>query len=290
MQDKKVILITGCSSGIGFVTAIKFASKGYTVYAGVRNEKSDGAQRLLHLAEEQSLDVQLLRLDITSEKNVLDAISLIEKKEGKIDVLVNNAGFGALGPLEAFSIEEIKEQYETNVFGTIRMIQAVAPLMRKKKSGYIVNIGSINGLVAFPLWGVYASSKFAIEAFTEALRFELAQFGIKVLLIEPGSFDTDFTKNRKMPKSLENENSPYIAMVKNFFKQFDKMGEKAKSRWIAPLVNPQRVANKIYSLVQQSNPPLHNRIGIDSHLYYFAKKIIPAGVMNLMLKKVYFSD
>lgn len=170
------------------------------------------------------------------------------------------------------------------------MIKAVIPLMRKQKNGYIANIGSINGLVAFPLWGLYASSKFAVEAFTEALRFELAQFGIKVLLIEPGSFDTDFTKNRKMPKSLEEGNSPYTTMVDNFFKKFDKLSNHAKSRWIARLVNPERVANKIYSLVQKPNPPLHNRIGVDAHLYYFAKKIIPGGVMNMMLEKVYFGS
>ena len=192
-----------------------------------------------------------------------------------------------MGPVEAFTIEEVKVQYETNVFGTLRMIKAVVPMMRAQKSGIIINISSINGLVAFPFWGIYASSKFAIEAFTESLCFELEPFGVKVVLVEPGSFLTDFTVNRKMPKSLETEDSPYKKRVKAFFSKFDSMEKKLGPAKINSLFNPQKVAKKIYDVSEQDRPKLHNRVGIDSHFHYFTKMVTPHFIYQYFLHKFY---
>ena len=282
----KNILITGCSSGIGFETALLFARKGHTVFASVRNIKSKGAIRLGDLAKKESLPIEIVEIDITKVESVEKGLDKVIK-QGRIDILVNNAGFGFVGPVEAFTIEEVKVQYETNVFGTLRMIKAVVPMMRAQKSGIIINISSINGLVAFPFWGIYASSKFAIEAFTESLCFELEPFGVKVVLVEPGSFLTDFTVNRKMPKSLETEDSPYKKRVKAFFSKFDSMEKKLGPAKINSLFNPQKVAKKIYDVSEQDRPKLHNRVGIDSHFHYFTKMVTPHFIYQYFLHKFY---
>ncbi len=254
MQFNKVVLITGCSSGIGFITALTFARHKYTVFASVRNLKSDGVKELIEITSKEKLDLHVIEIDVIHEKNVIQGVTQIIKVAKKIDVLVNNAGFGALGPVEAFTDQEIKNQFETNVFGTIRMIKAVAPIMRQQGSGTIINIGSINGLIAFPLYGMYASSKFAIEALTESLRFELRQFGIKVALVEPGTFITDFSKNRKLPESLQNDLSPYKKTVKVFFDKLDVKAKKLHIGFISKLVDSKRVADKIYKIAESNNP------------------------------------
>jgi len=287
MQFNKVVLITGCSSGIGFITALTFARHKYTVFASVRNLKSDGVKELIEITSKEKLDLHVIEIDVIHEKNVIQGVTQIIKVAKKIDVLVNNAGFGALGPVEAFTDQEIKNQFETNVFGTIRMIKAVAPIMRQQGSGTIINIGSINGLIAFPLYGMYASSKFAIEALTESLRFELRQFGIKVALVEPGTFITDFSKNRKLPESLQNDLSPYKKTVKVFFDKLDVKAKKLHIGFISKLVDSKRVADKIYKIAESNNPKLHNRVGIDSHVYYFGKKILPNYFWQFILQKVY---
>jgi short-subunit dehydrogenase len=284
----KTVLITGCSSGIGFETALLFARKGYKVFASMRNTKNEAAKKLQAISNKELLNIQIIEIDITSSKSVELGITQIDVGE-HIDILVNNAGFGFVGPVEAFTVDEIKEQYETNVFGTFRMIKAVSPIMRNIKSGKIINISSINGLVAFPFWGIYASSKFAIEAFTESLKFELEPFGIDVALVEPGSFSTDFTFNRKMPLSLENMNSPYKKWVFSFFSKFDKIGNKFGESYNNSLFNSQRVARKIFEISNQKKSKLHNRIGIDSHVYYFAKKYIPNALYQYFLHKFYSS-
>ena len=161
---KRVVLITGCSTGIGYYSALTFARNGYCVFASVRDMHSNGKEVLEKIAKDEKLELSTLEIDITDEISIKKAVERIFNKEGRIDILVNNAGVMHLGPVELFTIDEIKQQFEINFFGTLRMIKEVVPIMRNQKSGKIINISSINGLVSAPLYGIYSSSKFALRS------------------------------------------------------------------------------------------------------------------------------
>ena len=193
MQQKNIALVTGSSSGIGFDTSLLLARAGFYTYATMRN--LDKSSKIVDIAKEDNLPLEVLQLDVTYDKSVKDAINIIAVKQRRIDVVVNNAGYGSTGAVEDFSIDEIKAQFETNFFGAIIVIQSVLPLMREQRSGIIVNISSIGGRIAFPFSPTYASTKFALEGLSEALQYEVDQFGIKVILIEPGIIKTNFPDN-----------------------------------------------------------------------------------------------
>ena len=283
---KKVALITGSSSGIGFYTALKFARDGYVTYASVRNIKSDGVSSLKKIASQENLDIRIILLDVTQAETIKKSVKEIIDLEGKIDVLINNAGVMYLGPVETFSIDEVKEQFETNYFGALRVIKEVAPLMREQQSGYIINVSSINGLIAVPLYGMYSSSKYALESMSEVLRFELSHFGIKVALVEPGIFHTNFWKNRKHPASIHDNNSPYKDLV-NYLKAIDTRQKMKSSQFLQKLFNPQKVANRIYKLTQQSNPPLRQIVGYDPKIFYLARRLLPYSIWAGILHRIY---
>jgi len=162
MQQTKVAVVTGSSSGIGFETSVLLARNGFYTYATMRNINK--SNKIADIAKRDNLPLEALQLDVTNDKSVKDAINIItEKHEGRIDVVINNAGYGSTGAVEDFSIEEIKAQFETNFFGVTRVIQSVLPLMRRQGNGTIVNISSIGGRTAFPFSPFYASTKFAME-------------------------------------------------------------------------------------------------------------------------------
>lgn len=186
----KVILITGCSSGIGLAAAVHLAGHGEKVYATMRNLK--GKDRLMEEASKQKADVHLMQLDVTDESSVNDAVREITEKEGRIDVLINNAGYGLMGPAETVEMEQAKAEFEVNFFGLLRVTQAVLPQMRKQKSGLIINVSSIAGLRAMPTSDLYNASKFAVEGLTEAMAPVMKLLGIRMSLIEPGPVATDF--------------------------------------------------------------------------------------------------
>lgn len=285
MNQPKRVLITGCSSGFGFLLACKYMRSGYTTYASVRNLDSPGAKELRSIAKAEKLPLHLLHIDVTDEMTIQNAMKQIS---GPIDILINNAGFGYLGPIENFTVDEIKEQYETNIFGVLRMVKAVVPRMREKKKGMIINVSSINGLIPFPLYGVYSSSKFAVETLSEGLHFELSPFGIRVVLVEPGSFFTDFPNNIRHPKAMLSKESVYRPLTDHFFSRFNKVVRmRGQNGFIARLFNPERVVNKIYSISQMNNPSLRYRIGVDAQLYYWAKRFLPAKVWEKILRNVY---
>src|SRR3989344_4031488 len=204
----QVVLITGCSSGFGYLTALKFAKNGWRVIASVRSIDSRSKQLAAIFAAEK-LPAEVVKLDVRNDTEVIGVIQSILQKYKKIDVLVNNAGFGLLGPIEAFSIEEIKQQYDVNILGLVRMTQAVLPSMRTRKSGRIINISSITGLIPFGIYGVYSSSKFAVEALSEALRFEVRLFGVDVTLLKPGSYSPIFKQQSGLAKAETPATSPY---------------------------------------------------------------------------------
>src|ERR671910_327762 len=198
----KVAVITGSSSGIGYETSLLLARNQIKTYATMRNmDKSHG---LIKIASEENLSLEVAQLDVNDDLSVNTAIDKIVRENGRIDILVNNAGYDLFGPLEESSLEEIKQQFETNVFGVIRATKAVIPTMRNQGSGTIVNISSVGGTVGlFPFTTAYHASKFAIEGFTESLRQELADFNISIVLIEPGNISSNFVNNIKNAKGYD---------------------------------------------------------------------------------------
>ncbi len=285
-QSKRVVLITGCSSGFGYLASLTFARSGDRVIATMRNIEGDAAKMLSEKAKTEQLDITIQKLDVTKQEEIDSIVKFVQFKYGRIDVLVNNAGFGFLGPIMDFSIDEIKEQFETNLFGTFRVIKAITPMMVQQKSGMIINLSSINGLMSFPFFGVYSSSKFALETLTEALRFELNPFNVKVALVEPGSFLTEFANKKKNPQASKSEDSPLNNISKNFFEKYEQAGNYAKNSFLQKLLNPQRVVHRIYSISKQNNPRLHHIIGYDAHLYYWGRKILPRFIWEKLIIQI----
>ena len=180
----KAVLITGCSTGIGRATAERLASSGFTVYATAR--------KLEAISDLEAKGCHTLALDVTDEESMRAAVTTVEEAEGAVGVLVNNAGYSQSGAVESIDIDEIRAQFETNVFGLVRMSQLVLPRMRAQSYGRIVNVGSMGGKLTFPGGGIYHSTKYAVEAISDAMRFEVAGFGVQVVLIEPGLIKTEF--------------------------------------------------------------------------------------------------
>ena len=180
----KAVLITGCSTGIGRATAERLASAGFTVYATAR--------KLEAISDLEAKGCHTLALDVTDEDSMRAAVTTVEEAEGAVGVLVNNAGYSQSGAVESIDIDEIRAQFETNVFGLVRMSQLVLPAMRAQSYGRIVNVGSMGGKLTFPGGGIYHSTKYAVEAISDAMRFEVAGFGVQVVLIEPGLIKTEF--------------------------------------------------------------------------------------------------
>ena len=197
----RVAVVTGSSSGIGYETSLLLARNQITTYATMRNmSKSNG---LREIASKEKISLNVTQLDVNDNSSVDNAIGNIVRENGRIDILVNNAGYDLFGSLEESSLEEIKQQFETNVFGVIRTTKAVIPTMRKQGNGTIVNISCVDGTVGLlPFVTAYHASKFAIEGFTESLRQEITHFGINVILIEPGGVSSNFAMNMKTAKGF----------------------------------------------------------------------------------------
>jgi NAD(P)-dependent dehydrogenase (short-subunit alcohol dehydrogenase family) len=255
-RNKKVVaVVTGSSSGIGFETSLLLAKNGFFTYATMRNiDKSDA---IIDLKLKEKLPLEVLKLDVTNDKSVKEAIEKIINEQERIDVLVNNAGYALVGPLEELSIQEFKEQFETNLFGVIRVIQEILPIMRKQRHGTIVNISSLAGRIGFPLTSAYVSSKFALEGLSESMAYEVEQFGIKVILIEPGVIKTNFDKNLKIAKKASNNtttndsNSPYADITEKRIAGFKPRFESGSS--------PIEVAKVILKALTSKNPPSESR-------------------------------
>ncbi|MCH8161946.1 MAG: SDR family oxidoreductase [Chloroflexi bacterium] len=251
------ILITGCSSGFGKLAALQFARKGDTVYASMRNTSK--GKELEEARDSEDLKIELLQLDVTDEASVKAAVAKVIAEAGQIDVLVNNAGIGAHGPIEETDDDEAKEIFETNFFGALRTIRTVLPHMREKKAGTIVNVSSLAGRVGPPFDGIYAASKFALEAASEALYYETHPFGIRVLLIEPGGFETNIGDTRRIPRRF-GEGSPYAELDQRFEQALTKLptgGERGDA---------QVVAEAIYDAVHDKEPKLRYLVGEDAKM------------------------
>jgi NAD(P)-dependent dehydrogenase (short-subunit alcohol dehydrogenase family) len=236
-------LVTGCSTGIGRATAIELTKRGFDVVASARRPETL-----------EDLDVvATLALDVDSDESVGAAIA----KAGQIDVLVNNAGFGVVGPVETVPLADVRRMFETNVFGVIRMIQAVLPQMRERGSGTIVNVTSLAGRVAPPFDGFYSATKFGIEGLSEALHYEVGHFGIRIVLIEPGVFETSFGDNAA---HFGMENGPYDELAAQWEASRDKLPANDQS------VGPETVAHAIAEAIEAKEHRLRHPVGADAEL------------------------
>jgi short-subunit dehydrogenase len=267
-RSKKVILITGISSGFGKQTAVLLAKNGHTVYGTVRKQS-------------ESIDnVNMLVLDLLDAESIEKSVHTILQNEGRIDVLINNAGMHTGGPLETTPSDYIRKQLETNFFGLAELTRKVLPLMRKQGSGTIINISSIGGLMGLPFQGYYSASKFAVEGFSEALRMEVKQFGIKVVVINPGDFHTNNTANRRGFLAESGENDAYQVQFEKTLAVIEKDENKG---W-----NPEILAQKMVKIVNCKNPRQRYIIAsFEQKLAVFIKKILPRKLFSKILADHY---
>jgi NAD(P)-dependent dehydrogenase (short-subunit alcohol dehydrogenase family) len=244
---ERTILVTGSTSGFGRLTVETLAHQGYIVFAGIRAVAGKNARAVeaLHtLAQRERLALHIVEIDVTDDASVDRAIAEIIETTGRLDVVVNNAGVSYSGALEAFTLEQVRQQFETNVFSVLRVNRAVLPQMRKQGSGLLLQIGSIVGRLGMPFLGLYGATKFALEGLTESYRYELAPFGIDAAIIEPGTFPTTISSNRQVAADAERL-ALYQAAMNAFTAPF-----YAENRSATP-PDPQEVADAIARVITQ---------------------------------------
>ena len=276
VSNQKVSIVTGSSSGIGLETALMFARNGYVTYATMRTPEKGAL--IKNAVEKENLPIKVVQLDVTDDKSLKNAIDHVTSEDGRIDVLVNNAGYGLVGALEELSIEEIKAQYETNFFGLVRVIQAVLPTMRKQRSGRILNLSSGAGLFGYPGGSVYVSTKFAVEGLSESIAYELEPFGIKVILIEPGFVKTNFANSMLISKKAQDPTSSYSQMIQRIAASSNELAKSGSSAEL--------VANVILDAATNPNPRLRYLVGKDVEAWAASKKSMDESEFFNMIKKI----
>ena len=274
---EKVALVTGSSSGIGYETSLALAREGYFTYATMRDLKKEAV--IKKIAEEENLPLKVIELDVDNDDSVQNTVETIIEEKQRIDVLVNNAGWGIWGTAEDVSIEEFRAQFETNFFSVVRMIQKVAPIMRKQGTGDIVNISSIAGRIGFPVSTAYISSKFAIEGLSESLRYELGPFGIDVIIIEPGVIKTNFFDSMKTAKKADDTYKEITEKVISGVKMMAEMGTP-----------PKEVANVIIKSLKEEKPLPRYVVGNDAAMFLEAKKMKTDIEFENYLKKELYGE
>jgi NAD(P)-dependent dehydrogenase (short-subunit alcohol dehydrogenase family) len=272
-DNKKVALVTGSSRGIGFVTSITLARNDFLTYASMRNLDKEKEIRLV--VDKENIPLKTLQLDVTDSTSVNNAIKSIMDETGRIDVLVNNAGYGLVGAFEELSIEEIKQQFETNFFGVIRVTQAVLSIMREQKSGIIVNISSGAGRFGYPNGSAYVSTKFAIEGLSESMAYEIEPLGVRVVLVEPGFVRTNFSN--VVAKRSQSPSSQYSKMTEKMAESFDQMKLNSSP--------PELVANVVLEAVTSKNPDLRYLAGKDVEQWMEQKKYMSDKEFFNMIKQ-----
>jgi NAD(P)-dependent dehydrogenase (short-subunit alcohol dehydrogenase family) len=261
--NHKVAVVTGSSTGIGYEISLILARNGFFTYATMRNLNK--SENIKSVATKENLPIQIKQLDVTDEVSVTNAIQAISSEAGRIDVLVNNAGYGLNGAFEDLAMDEIKAQYETNVFGLIRTTQAILPIMRRQKSGTIVNISSGAGRFGFPSGSAYVSTKFAVEGLSESMSYELEPFGIRVVIVEPGVIRTNFGDGLVVAKRSQNPHSPYSQMMQKTANGFEEMMKNSSS--------PDLVAKVVLNAIRDENPSLRYLAGDDVEKWLGKRKM-----------------
>jgi NAD(P)-dependent dehydrogenase (short-subunit alcohol dehydrogenase family) len=272
----RAALITGCSSGIGHATAERLLADGWTVYATARKPES--------LGELADKGARTLALDVTDEASMSAAVNAVVDAEGAVGVLVNNAGYSQSGAVESVPIEQVRRQFETNVFGLIQMCQLVLPGMREQRWGKIVNIGSMGGRLTFPGGGLYHATKYAVEAISDALRFEVRGFGVDVILVEPGLIVTKFGEVASASVGPAGDSGPY----NDFNRKVAKLTEEA---YKGPMVKlgggPEKVAETIAKALRAERPKARYPVTPSAHLMINQRRFMPDRVWDLMMRTQY---
>ena len=275
----KTVLITGANSGIGLATAQMCLQNNYRIIACVRELKKGQALEEFAQTINATGNLFFVEMDISSGQSVFKAFRAIEKKKLSIDVLINNAGFGLFGELENLSVEDLKNQFETNLFGTHRLIQQILPQMRTRNSGIIINMSSISGKVTFPYFGAYASSKFALEGYTQTLWGELFKTNIRVYLVEPGPVETDFYRNvhvskNRSQKKIDREEYSFLARLQKRV----KVGSRS---------NPNIIAETVIRLIEGDSKKLRHPAGFLAGILLFLQKLLPDQLFLRLIQALY---
>jgi NAD(P)-dependent dehydrogenase (short-subunit alcohol dehydrogenase family) len=249
-----VAVVTGSSSGIGLETALLLARSGFQTYATMRDLKK--SKDITEIANAENLPLTVIQLDVDDDRSVKDAISQILTENNRIDVLVNNAGYGLFSPIEDVTLGQVKEQFETNFFGVVRITREVLPIMRKQRKGTIVNVSSGAGRVGIPVLSAYAATKFALEGLSESMRYELKEWGINIVIIEPGAIKTKVFENVKTGDVRSSSESPYADLIERASKGFGKMMDNSSS--------PKLVAEAILNAITSKEPEIRYVVGDDA--------------------------
>ena len=266
-MQSQIILITGASSGFGKFTAQMLSEQGHIVYGTSRKPS------------ENMNNVKMLVVDVTSPLSIRQAVEQIISEQGRIDILINNAGIGIGGALELATEDEVSKQMNTNFFGVVNMCREVLPLMRKARKGKIINISSIGGVMGIPYQGFYSASKFAVEGYSEALALEVHPFHIKVCLVEPGDFNTGFTDNRNISEQTR-LNADYR---ESFLKSLEIIEKEERNG-----CHPRKLAAAICKIVARKNPPVRTKVGpLVQVLFAKSKRWLPDSVMQYALRIFY---
>ncbi len=267
--SKTVILVTGSSSGLGLATADRLArNPAYRVYGASRTEPKGHVWRQVPM-------------DVTDDASVTHGVEMILEAEGRIDALVHCAGNSIAGPVETTSVEDAKAQFETNYFGALRVVQAVLPRMRERRSGKILLVGSIAGIISLPFQAHYSATKFALDGLTEALRMEIAPFGIEAMVVHPGDYDTAFGYHRRMGARFDGA-SPYAAAFTKAMQFYDEAEKKGGA--------PDAFARKIEQLLARRRLPGKSIVGLPLELAgVWAKSVLPARVFEQLFRLAYYT-
>lgn len=266
-MKRKTVLITGSSTGIGRATAEYFSMRGWNVAATMRNPDAEKDLKVLQNAK-------VYRLDVLDKASILRTVEDVLRDFGGIDALVNNAGYAAIGPFEAADDEQIKRQFETNLFGLMRVTRAVLPHFRERRQGVIVNVSSVAGRTTFPLFSLYNSTKWAVEGFSEALWYELRHFNIKVKLIQPGAIKTDFY-SRSYDQISNDELTDYHSISTPVFNKVSRVSRFA--------MGPETVARKIFRAANSGTRKLRYPAGGGAGAMLLFRKILPVRWLNHLI-------
>lgn len=272
---KKTVLITGASSGIGKSTALTFAQKGYTVIGTARS-----VSRLSDLAAQ---GVETVALDVSKEESIQQAFAQIYASHAHIDILINNAGFSQNGFFEELTPEHIRYQFEVNVFGLVRVTQMVLPRMRARRSGRIINIGSVGGDFTTAGVSAYSASKYAVESFSDGLRQEMQAFGIEVALVKPGGVKTEFVQNADKFFPTAIEGNPYNVQREKFQDMMQSISDPKKSNF--PLLEPEEVVAAIVRAAESKTPKTRYRVGSTAKMMPVMKTVMSDRAFDNMILK-----
>jgi len=277
-HERGVALVTGCSSGIGAATARQLLAAGFHVVATARRRDA--------VADLAAAGCQTLALDVTDESSMHAAVARVQAEHGAVAVLVNNAGYGQAGVLEEVSIEQARRQFETNVFGALRLAQLVLPGMRQSGRGRIINVSSMGGRLTFPYFGLYHASKYALEALSDALRMEVAGFGVKVVLIEPGLIRSNFSHASLQTRAAEPpSNSPYAAFATHMARATVETYEKGPLAALSG--TPQDVARCILRAARAAQPRARYTVSASATLLIFLRRLLPDVLWDAFMRSQY---